>query len=131
VLADALTSVLAIAALLAAKLFGFTWMDPAMGLVGAALVARWSWGLLRTTGAVLLDRNAPPEVRAAIRDSLERDGAEVVDLHVWCIGLDLYAAQIAVVAADPKSPAHYKTLLPARLGVVHVGVEVHASKPPP
>jgi cation diffusion facilitator family transporter len=127
VLADALTSVLAIGALLAAKFFGFTWMDPAMGLIGAALVARWSWGLLRTTGAVLLDRNVPLEVRAAIRDSLERGGAQVVDLHVWCIGLDLYAAQIVVVAANPKPPEHYKALLPGGLRLVHVGVEVHSA----
>jgi cation diffusion facilitator family transporter len=125
VLADALTSVLAIVALLAAKYFGFNWMDPAMGIVGAVLVARWSWSLLRTTGAVLLDRNAPPAVRAEIAQSLERDGARVVDLHVWCIGLDLYAAQIALVAAEPKTPEHYKALLPRRLGLVHVGVEVH------
>jgi cation diffusion facilitator family transporter len=131
VLADALTSVLAIAALLAAKYFGLNWMDPLMGVVGAILVARWSAGLLRTTGAVLLDRNAPPKVRAAIRESLEQlAGTRVVDLHVWCIGLDLYAAQISVVASAPEPPDHYKTLLPPDLGLVHVTVEVHeASRP--
>jgi cation diffusion facilitator family transporter len=128
VLADALTSVLAIVALLAAKYFGFSWMDPAMGIVGAVLVGRWSWGLLRTTGAVLLDRNASPDVRASIRDCLERGGARVVDLHVWCIGLDLYAAQIAIVASEPQTPDYYKALLPPRLGLVHVGVEVHSSR---
>ena len=73
VLADALTSLLAIVALLAAKYFGLTWMDPFMGLVGAVLVARWSLGLLRATSAVLLDRSAAPEVCAAVRNGIERD----------------------------------------------------------
>jgi cation diffusion facilitator family transporter len=132
VLADALTSVLAIVALLAAKYFGFTWMDPAMGIVGAVLVARWSWGLLRTTAAVLLDRSAAPEIRARIRASLERaDGDRVVDLHVWCIGLDLYAAQIAVLARQPQPPEHYKRLLPTEPRLVHVVVEVNDSSQAP
>jgi cation diffusion facilitator family transporter len=128
VLADALTSVLAIVALLAAKYFGLAWMDPAMGLVGAALVARWSWGLLRATAAVLLDRSAPAAVRDEIRASLERGGAvRVVDLHVWCIGLALYAAEVSVVAERPEPPEEYKRRLPANLGLVHVAVEVHSS----
>jgi len=97
--------------------------------VGAALVARWSWGLLRTTAAVLLDRSAPPEVRGAIRESLERvDGTRVVDLHVWCIGLDLYSVQISIVTPRPRPPDHYKALLPGGLGLVHVAVEVRASR---
>jgi Co/Zn/Cd efflux system component len=121
-----LTSVLAIVALLAAKYFGFAWMDPLMGIVGAALVARWSMGLLRATSAVLLDKNAPPELCAAVRDSVQAvDGNQVVDLHVWCIGLNLYAALLAVVTPTPRPPQHYKALLPAHLGIVHVTVEVH------
>jgi Co/Zn/Cd efflux system component len=132
VLADALTSVLAIVALLAAKYFGFVWMDPAMGVVGAVLVARWSWGLLRTTAVVLLDRNAAPGVRAAIRAAIESvDGNRVVDLHVWCIGLDLHSAQIAIVTPRPMSPQHYKALLPRGLRLVHVTVEVHGSSESP
>jgi len=128
VLADALTSVLAIAALLAAKYFGLTWMDPFMGLVGAALVARWSFGLLKTTGAVLLDRSAGPGIRAAVAEAIERvDGNRVVDLHVWCIGLNLYSAALTVVTPSPRPPEHYKTLLPAGLNIVHATVEVHAS----
>jgi cation diffusion facilitator family transporter len=125
VLADALTSLLAIFALLAAKYFGFAWMDPAMGVVGAVLVARWSIGLLRLSGAVLLDRSAPTELRAAIRDSLERaDGGRVVDLHVWCIGLGLYSVQATIVTPSPHSPNHYKAQLPSDLGIVHVSIEV-------
>jgi cation diffusion facilitator family transporter len=128
VLADALTSVLAIVALLAAKYFGFTWMDPLMGIVGAALVARWSFGLLRDTSAVLLDKNAPPAVCAEVRASIEAvDGNRVADLHVWCIGLDLYAAVLTVVTPEPRSPQHYKALLPPDLGIVHATVEVHSA----
>jgi cation diffusion facilitator family transporter len=128
VLADALTSLLAIGALLAAKYFGLTWMDPLMGLVGAVLVARWSLGLLKATSAVLLDRSAAPAVCAEIRERIEAvDGNRVADLHVWCIGLNLYALVLTVVAPLPRSPAHYKALLPDDLGIVHATVEVHAS----
>lgn len=129
VLADALTSLLAIGALLAAKYLGFNWMDPVMGLVGAALVARWSFGLLKATSAVLLDRSAAPEACAAVRESLERvDGNRVVDLHVWCIGLNLYSAAVTVVTPAPRPPDHYKTLLPPSLNIVHATIEVHEAE---
>jgi len=131
VLADALTSLLAIVALLAAKYFGLVWMDPVMGLVGAALVARWSFGLLKATSAVLLDRSAAPEICGAVKEALERvDGNRVVDLHVWCIGLDLYSAALTVVTPSPRQPEHYKTLLPAGLNIVHATVEVHSTTVP-
>lgn len=127
VLADALTSLLAIFALLAAKYFGLTWMDPFMGLVGAVLVARWSFGLLKATSAVLLDRSAAPGVCAAVKAAIERvDGNRVVDLHVWCIGLNLYSAALTVVTPSPRPPEHYKALLPAELNIVHATVEIHA-----
>ena len=128
VLADALTSLLAIGALLAAKYFGLTWMDPFMGLVGAALVARWSFGLLKATSAVLLDRSAAPEMRRAVQEALERvDGNRVVDLHVWCIGLNLYSAALTIVTSEPRAPEHYKRLLPPHLNIVHATIEVHAA----
>jgi cation diffusion facilitator family transporter len=131
VLADALTSLLAIVALLAAKYFGLGWMDPVMGLVGAALVARWSFGLLKATGAVLLDRSAPEAARAALKAAIERvDGNRVVDLHAWCIGPNLYAAVLTVVTPHPRAPDHYKALLPRHLNIVHVTVEVHAAAGP-
>ncbi len=126
VIADALTSVLAIVALLTAKYFGFLWMDPAVGIVGALLVARWSYGLLRTSGAVLLDRQAPQRVLEQIQVALEDDGdTRITDLHVWSIGPDIYAAQIAVVADAPMTPGAYKARLPGSLGLAHVAVEVH------
>jgi cation diffusion facilitator family transporter len=125
VLADALTSLLAIVALLAAKYFGFGWMDPAMGFVGAVLVARWSIGLLRATSAVLLDRSVPG-LRDALRASLEREeGTRVTDLHVWSIGLGLYAVEAVIVSPHPASPSHYKSLLPNDRGLVHAAIEVH------
>jgi cation diffusion facilitator family transporter len=126
VLADALTSVLAIVALLAAKYWGLVWMDPVMGIVGAILVARWSIGLLRSTSAVLLDKTAPPSLCHAVRRAIEDvDGNRVVDLHVWCIGPDLYSALLVIVAPSPRPPSAYKALIPANLGLAHVAVEVH------
>jgi Co/Zn/Cd efflux system component len=100
-----------------------------MGLVGAALVARWSFGLLKATSAVLLDRNAPPEACAAVRQALERvDGNRVVDLHVWCIGLNLNAAALTVVTPVPRPPEHYKAMLPPELNIVHATIEVHTAE---
>jgi cation diffusion facilitator family transporter len=128
VLADALTSLLAIFALLAAKYFGFIWADPLMGIVGAILVARWSLGLLHSTGVVLLDRQGPEDIREAIQHRIENDGGNrVVDLHVWAIGPKMYSASISVVANEPRDPDHYKALIPAGLGIVHTVVEVHAA----
>ncbi len=126
VLADALTSLLAIFALLAAKYFGFVWADPLMGIVGAILVARWSFGLLHSTSVILLDRQAPEELREQIRQRLEQEsGTRVVDLHVWAIGPRMYSAIVAIVASEPRAPDDYKRLIPADLGVVHAVVEVH------
>jgi cation diffusion facilitator family transporter len=126
VMADALTSILAIFALLAGKYFGLIWMDPAMGIVGAILVARWSYGLLGSTSAVLLDRQAPNDLRERIRVLFETDeDTRVTDLHVWSIGPEIYSAQIAVVAHNPLAPAEYKALIPSSLGLVHIAIEVH------
>ena len=125
VLADALTSLLAIVALFAGKYLGLIWMDPAMGIVGAILVGRWSYGLLRDSGHTLLDRQAPEEVQDAIRRPIEgyRD-TRVADLHVWSIGPGLYAAELAVVSHEPEEPSVYKKLL-VGAGLAHVTVEVH------
>jgi len=121
VLADALTSVAAIVALLAGKFFGLVWMDPAMGIVGAALVGRWSWGLLRDTAAVLLDRQAPASTLDPVRQAVE-PSATVLDLHVWSIGPGIYACVLAVEGRG--DPADYAALIPDDLGIVHVTVEV-------
>lgn len=126
VMADALTSILAIFALLAGKYFGLIWMDPAMGIVGAILVGRWSYGLLIATSSILLDRQAPQHLRDQIRELIEADDdSRVTDLHVWSIGPEIYSAQIALVAHNPRSPSAYKALLPDELGVAHTAVEVN------
>jgi cation diffusion facilitator family transporter len=125
VMADALTSVLAIAALLSAKYLGLSWMDPAVGIVGAILVARWSVGLLRATSDVLLDRQGPDRISDEIKASIEADrDSRVADLHVWSIGPNTYAAIITVVADKPLSPEEYKARIPRDLGLAHVSIEV-------
>jgi Co/Zn/Cd efflux system component len=99
-----------------------------MGIVGALLIANWSRGLLRQTGRILLDRQGSPEMLEAIRGPIESDGrARVVDLHVWSIGPGIHAAEIVLVAEDPRDPGEYKAQLPDDLGLVHVAVEVHPS----
>ena len=125
VLADALTSVLAILALLSAKFLGLDWMDPVMGLVGAALVARWSWGLLGATSRVLLDHQAPTGLRCEIRDAVESErGERVSDLHVWSIAPGKYAGIVSIVTHEPRAPDFYKRLLPEDSGLAHMTVEV-------
>jgi len=126
VLADALTSVLAVLALLAGKYLGQQWLDPFMGLVGAALVVRWSLGLLRSSARVLLDLQAPDEVKEAIRKAIESEGDNrVSDLHVWSVGPGIYAAEVAIVSSRPLDPDSYYSLLPKELGLVHATFETH------
>jgi len=126
VLADALTSLLAIFALLGGKYLGLNWLDPAMGVVGAILVARWSIGLLKTTSRVLLDHQGPDAIRQAVRRNLEEhSGVTVVDLHLWQIGPGVYCLAVSLIAADPMPPAHYRQCLPQNAGLAHVTIEVH------
>jgi cation diffusion facilitator family transporter len=125
VLADALTSLLAILALLAGKYLDYGWLDPVMGIVGAMLVARWSIGLLKTTSRVLLDHQGPTAARQAIRDSLEKDtDDEIVDLHLWPVSPGHYALIVGVVSSNPRSPAYYRERLPGHVPVHHVTIEV-------
>lgn len=124
VLADALTSVLAIFALLGAKYLDSIWMDPLMGIVGAILVIRWSAGLLRTTSAVLLDKQGPEQLREKIKRSVESDGdSQVTDLHIWAIGPNLYAVIISVVARQRREPDEYKKVILLDSRIAHVTVE--------
>lgn len=126
VLADALTSFLAIFALLAGKFYGLIWMDPLMGIVGAILITRWSWTLLRQTSVILTDHQAPDAIRDAITEVIESHEDTVVsDLHVWSIGPNIYASIISIVSHEPKAPNFYKSLLPRDMGLVHVTVETH------
>lgn len=125
VLADALTSVLAIGALLAGSLYGWNWMDPAMGIVGALVIARWSWALVRDTGRVLVDyvpeqEDLPGEIRAA----LETQEDEITDLHVWQVGPGHHAAIIALRSPHPRAPEAYKAKLAGISDLSHITVEV-------
>ena len=101
VMADALTSVLAIAGLLAAWVYGWTWLDPAIGLVGALVIAHWSWRLIRDAGAVLLDAAPDAELAAAIRGRLEQGDDRIADLHVWRVGPGHHAAIVSLVSDAP------------------------------
>jgi cation diffusion facilitator family transporter len=125
VLADALTSLTAIVALLGGKYLGQVWLDPAMGVVGSLLVARWSWGLIRQTSRVLLDHQAPPAVRERVLAAVQLGEDRVTDLHVWEIAPGVRAACITLVAHDPQSPDAYKARIPDDLGLHHVTLEVH------
>ena len=127
VLADALTSFTAIFALLAAKYYGLVWMDPLMGIVGALMVARWSLGLLGSTGDILLDRQGPEEMRTGIRDRIEGDGsdARIADLHLWSIGPNIYAAIVSIVADKPLTADQYRARLGLDDELVHVTIETH------
>ncbi|MEB6660172.1 CDF family Co(II)/Ni(II) efflux transporter DmeF [Achromobacter ruhlandii] len=128
VLADALTSVLAIAALLAGRSYGWLWADPAMGVVGALVIARWSWGLIRDSGTVLLD--ATPQsgkMRRDIEQALDAGDGEIADLHVWQVGPGHYAAIVSLVTRHPRDSAFYKAKLAHIAGLSHLTVETQAS----
>lgn len=125
VLADALTSVLAIVALLVGRSYGWLWADPVMGVVGALVIARWSWGLIQDSGNVLLDAAAEgEEVRQEIREAMEPTGNQVTDLHVWQVGPGHFAAIVSLMVGEPQEPAHYKALLAHIHELSHVTVEV-------
>ena len=129
VLADALTSVLAIVALLAGWVFGWTSLDPLMGVVGALVIARWSWGLLRTAGAALLDVVPDQRLRAILRQRLEVGGDRVSDLHLWRLGPGHTGVTASIVAAEPQAPRIYKERLAGIPGLSHVTIEVHPCTP--
>lgn len=125
VVTDALTSVFAIVALLAGKYFGWRWVDPLVGLVGAIIIARWSWGLLRTTTALLLDRDPSPELAATIRERIESDGdSTIADFHVWQLAPGKRAAILSIVADAPRTVEEYKSRL-QDLGLAHLTVELN------
>ncbi|MGE0238864.1 MAG: CDF family Co(II)/Ni(II) efflux transporter DmeF [Parvibaculaceae bacterium] len=125
VLADGLTSVLAIFALAMGAYYGWSWLDPAMGLVGALVIARWSWGLIRDTGGALLDYLPPSEnLPDEIRDALRAEGETITDLHVWRLGPGHHGAIVAIVSAAPQTPAHYREKLSHIHALSHVTIEV-------
>jgi cation diffusion facilitator family transporter len=124
VLADAATSVLAIASLALAWSLDWQWIDPVVGVVGACVIASWSYGLIRDAGAVLLDVVPDQGTASDIRRRLEIDGDRVSDLHLWQIGPGHRAAVVSIVTDRPQPPSVYKSRLSAVRGLSHVSVEV-------
>jgi cation diffusion facilitator family transporter len=132
VIADALTSVSAIFALSFGKIFGWQWLDPLMGVVGALVITRWSYGLLRDTSTILLDRNIDKNQIESIRQAIESDSDNrVSDIHVWKVGPVDYAAVISLVTHHPQPTEHYKKLLENSKELSHLTIEVNLCKEDP
>ena len=129
VLADALTSLFAIFALLAGKYYGAVWLDPFMGIVGAILIIRWSVGLLRESSMVLLDRQLPESLLIKLRDAIESSTRDrISDMHIWRIGPGINAAEFVIRSIDPKKPDDYRQFIPPDLRIVHATIEIHVDK---
>jgi len=126
VLADAATSVLAIVALLGGLLWGAAWLDPGMGLVGAALVAVWAIGLLRDSGRILLDAEMDAPVVAEVREVIERGAvpAKITDLHVWRVGRAKYAVVLSITTSSVEDAEYFRRALSVHEELAHVTVEV-------
>lgn len=126
VLADALTSVLAIIALVAGKYMGWDWLDPIMGIVGAIIIIRWSYSLIKQTSPILLDASIEKEYLYAIKDTLENDADNrISDIHIWKVGANHYAAIISLVTHSPNTTQHYKDILSEFHKLSHITIEVN------
>jgi cation diffusion facilitator family transporter len=126
VLADALTSILAIVALSIGKWLGWQWPDPAMGIVGALVIMKWAVGLVKQTSRILLDGGAKEAQRQAVKEAIESDGDTMVaDLHIWNVSPQHSAVLLSVVAHEPRSPQEYKARLSEVGSFAHISVEVN------
>jgi len=131
VIADALTSVLAIIALLAGRSYGLVWMDPLMGIVGAVIISRWAFALAKDTANILLDRETDQKLRTAIATAIEADADNrIVDLHVWRVNADQLSAVVSIVTHEPRAPDHYKSLVGDLTELVHLTIEVQHCQHP-
>lgn len=132
VLADATTSLLAIAALLVGKYFGWHWLDPVMGIVGAVIIIRWSYGLLKQTSPILLDGSVKSEYTSKVKETIENDSDNrISDIHIWKVGAHDTAAIIAIVTHYPKPVEHYKSLLSGFKELTHITIELHTCRDKP
>ena len=132
VLADALTSVLAIAALLFGKYLGWNWLDPLMGIVGALVISRWAYGLVRETGGILLDGSISGKELTAIKEKIEGTlDNRIADMHVWKVGPAHYAAILSIVTHYPQKIDYYKELLRDFPNLSHLTVEIHTCEGEP
>ena len=128
VMADAAVSVLVIAGLLMARAFGWLWMDPLAGFIGALVIANWSVGLLRDTGGILLDRTPDPRMAERVRLVIESEGDRVTDLHLWRLGPGHLGAIVSVATSGAREAAHYRQRLAKFADLSHVTVEVQHSR---
>lgn len=125
VLADALTSIAAIIALVFGRMFGWAILDPLMGIVGSVIIARWAIGLMKETSGILLDGSLEPEVHESIRSVVDaEEGCRVTDLHVWAVAPEHLAVILAVEASTPHTPESIKALLKDIPFLIHISVEV-------
>jgi cation diffusion facilitator family transporter len=124
VAADAAVSVLVITGLTLARLFGWMWMDPLAGLIGACVIASWSFGLIRDTGAILLDMTPDRALADRIRGLVEREGDEVTDLHLWRLGPGHMGAIVSVATHSSRETADYRQRLAVLPSLSHLTVEV-------
>jgi cation diffusion facilitator family transporter len=124
VMADAAVSVLVITGLLLARSFGWLWMDPLTGIIGAAVIASWSYGLIRDTGAILLDMNPDRSMTERMRAMIETDGDQLTDLHLWRLGPGHLGAVLSVATRRQRGPEYYQSLLSRFRALSHVTVQV-------
>ncbi|NMH64027.1 CDF family Co(II)/Ni(II) efflux transporter DmeF [Shewanella salipaludis] len=126
VLADALTSVLAIAALLLGKYLGLNWLDPVMGIVGALIIGRWAWGLIRQTSPTLLDASIDEQYRQQMINTIEEVADhQVADIHIWRVSADHFAAMISIVAHQPRDIEYFKARLARFDRISHLTLEIN------
>lgn len=132
VLADAFTSMLAIGALVAGKFFGWHWLDPLMGIVGAAVITKWAHGLLRETSGILLDSSIEEDALKDIVQAIETDkDNRVSDIHIWKVGPDAYAGMISIITHYPQPTEYYKQLIADVRELAHITIEVFHCKSEP
>jgi len=124
VMADAAVSVLVITGLLLARTFGWLWMDPLAGIIGASVIASWSYGLIRDTGAILLDMNPDRRMADNLRQAVERDGDQIADLHLWRLGPGHLGAIISVITTQSREADYYRARLGRFKSLSHLTVEV-------
>lgn len=123
VMADAAVSILVIVGLLLAQGFGWIWMDPVAGIIGALVTASWSYGLIRDTGAILLDMNPDPQMSEHVREAIEREGDRLADLHLWRIGPGHLGAIVSVVTRGSRGVDYYRARLAHLRFLSHLTVE--------
>ena len=126
VVADAAVSVLVIIGLVLARFFGWLWIDPVVGIVGALVIANWSYGLIRDTGAILLDVNADSDMSAEIRESIEGCGDRIADLHLWRLGPGHLGAILSIVTATSRTDDFYRALLSRFRALSHLTIEIRS-----